>query len=214
MSIAKRITKLTDKKSISRYQLAKLSGVPYTTLIKVLDGTTKNPQIDTLNSIAAALNVSIDDITQPWASEIIEGLLDTYGFSYEDLAKGTGLTVDYLKNIDDLIPEPWDYELIDKVAKFLHISNQPIRAALARQEPSGYDGPSVSPEEAFANLQDDFANEKFDETESISTHRDGLTEKEILTLAAHQVGHDGPLTEEQLAQIKLAMKIALAKNDK
>lgn len=214
MSIAKRITKLTDKKSISRYQLAKLSGVPYTTLIKVLDGTTKNPQIDTLNSIAAALNVSIDDITQPWASEIIEGLLDTYGFSYEDLAKGTGLTVDYLKNIDDLIPEPWDYELIDKVAKFLHISNQPIRAALARQEPPGYDGPSVSPEEAFGDLQDNFTNEKFVESESFSTHRDSLTEKEILTLAAHQVGHDGPLTEEQLAQIKLAMKIALAKNDK
>lgn len=39
-------------------------------------------------------------------------------------------------------------------------------------------------------------------------------EEKIITLAAHQVGHDGPLTEEQLAQIKLAMKIALAKNDK
>lgn len=214
MSIAKRITKLIDKKSISRYQLAKLSKVPYTTLIKVIDGTTKNPQIDTLNSIAAALNVSIDDITQPWASEIIEGLLETYGFSYEDLAKGTGLSVDYLRNIDDLVPEPWDYELIDKVAKFLHISSQPIRAALARQEPPAYDGSPTSPEEAFANLKDDFANEKFDEAESISIHRDSLTEEEILTLAAHQVGHEGKLTEEQLSQIKLAMKIALMKNDK
>ncbi len=39
-------------------------------------------------------------------------------------------------------------------------------------------------------------------------------EDDILTLAAHQVGHEGPLTAEQLEQIKLAMKIALAKNDK
>lgn len=41
-----------------------------------------------------------------------------------------------------------------------------------------------------------------------------LSESEILTLAAHKIGHEGALTEEQLAQIKLAMKIALAKNDK
>ncbi|WP_410769616.1 helix-turn-helix domain-containing protein [Fontibacillus sp. BL9] len=43
---------------------------------------------------------------------------------------------------------------------------------------------------------------------------DTLSEKDILTLAAHQVGHNGPLTEDQIAQIKLAMKIALAKDDK
>jgi len=39
-----------------------------------------------------------------------------------------------------------------------------------------------------------------------------LSEEEILTLAAHQVGHEGELTEEQLAQIKLAVKIALARD--
>ncbi|MEV2910087.1 helix-turn-helix transcriptional regulator [Paenibacillus larvae] len=53
--------------------------------------------------------------------------------------------------------------------------------------------------------------------ETIISHRDegyNLSENEILTLAAHQVGHEGALTEEQLAQIKLALKIALAKNDK
>lgn len=39
-----------------------------------------------------------------------------------------------------------------------------------------------------------------------------LTEEQILTLAAHQVGHDGPLSDQELEQIKLAMKIALSKN--
>ena len=38
MSISKRINKLMEKQGLSRYKLAKLSKVPYTTLIKVLDG--------------------------------------------------------------------------------------------------------------------------------------------------------------------------------
>ncbi|MEV2908462.1 helix-turn-helix transcriptional regulator [Paenibacillus larvae] len=41
-----------------------------------------------------------------------------------------------------------------------------------------------------------------------------LDDAEILTLAAHRVGHEGKLTEEQMDQIKLAMKIALARNNK
>ena len=162
MEIANRINKLVEKQGISRYRLAKLSAVPYTTLIKVLDGTTKNPQIDTLNAIAKALNVSIEDLTQPWVSEIIDSLLEAYKIGYDELAKGTGLSVDYLSNIDDLVPGPWDYEAIDKVAKFLHISNIPIRAALSRQEPPGYEGPTPTVEEAFA-----------DEPETIAAHHDG-----------------------------------------
>nr|WP_281069377.1 helix-turn-helix transcriptional regulator [Paenibacillus shirakamiensis] len=39
-----------------------------------------------------------------------------------------------------------------------------------------------------------------------------MTEEEILTLAAHQIGHDGPLSEKEMEQVKLAMKIALSKN--
>ncbi|MTI56121.1 helix-turn-helix domain-containing protein [Geosporobacter ferrireducens] len=42
----------------------------------------------------------------------------------------------------------------------------------------------------------------------------GLTEKEILTRAAHKVGHEGPLTDEELDNIKLAIQIALAKHKK
>ncbi|ANY71695.1 hypothetical protein BBD41_03355 [Paenibacillus ihbetae] len=38
-----------------------------------------------------------------------------------------------------------------------------------------------------------------------------LSEEEIITLAAHQIGHDGPLSEQEIEQIKLAMKIALSR---
>ncbi|NOK15273.1 helix-turn-helix transcriptional regulator [Corallococcus exercitus] len=52
------------------------------------------------------------------------------------------------------------------------------------------------------------------ETTAVKQDNEKLSEEEILTLAAHQVGHDGPLTEKELEQIKLAVKIALAKDNK
>lgn len=39
-----------------------------------------------------------------------------------------------------------------------------------------------------------------------------LTEEEILTLAAHRVGHEGDLSDEEIRQIKIALRIALDKN--
>jgi transcriptional regulator with XRE-family HTH domain len=41
-----------------------------------------------------------------------------------------------------------------------------------------------------------------------------LTDARILTLAAHRVGYEGELNADQLAKIKLAMKIALASDTK
>lgn len=38
-----------------------------------------------------------------------------------------------------------------------------------------------------------------------------FSDEEILTLAAHRVGHEGPLSSQELEQIKLAMRIALSK---
>ena len=38
-----------------------------------------------------------------------------------------------------------------------------------------------------------------------------LSEEEILTLAAHKVGHDGPLSDMDMSMIKKAIKIALDK---
>lgn len=38
--------------------------------------------------------------------------------------------------------------------------------------------------------------------------------EDIITMAAHKVGHVGPLTEEEKNKIELAIKIALAKYDK
>ena len=60
MGVSDKIVRLMKRKGLSRYKLAKDSGVPYTTLIKILDGTTKNPQIETLSAIADVLRVPTD----------------------------------------------------------------------------------------------------------------------------------------------------------
>lgn len=46
----------------------------------------------------------------------------------------------------------------------------------------------------------------------INKDNSNLSEDEIITLAANQIGHDGPLSEQEIEQIKLAMKIALTRN--
>ncbi|MFD3268535.1 helix-turn-helix domain-containing protein [Paenibacillus dendritiformis] len=63
MEISEKIKKLMDEEGISKYRLAKESNVPYTTLIKILDGTTKNPQIDSLKQIADYFGKSVDYFT-------------------------------------------------------------------------------------------------------------------------------------------------------
>lgn len=43
---------------------------------------------------------------------------------------------------------------------------------------------------------------------------DSIDDKEILTLAAHRSGYEGELSEEELDDIKLAIKVALARHNK
>lgn len=234
MGIPERINKLMKKQGLTRYKLAKASKVPYTTLIKILDGTTKNPQIETLSAIAEVLNVSVDDLSNPWIDELIEEGLKKSGMSIQELAERTKLKLDYLLKIDDVIPDPWDYEpggTIDKIANVLNLNRRELAIAFSRQEPPVYDGPRSIPEEDFADVDfsDTVDEEKLREevvtyetadkalkslgTNIIEVVDKELTEEQILTLAAHKIGHEGELTKEQLAQIKLAMKIALAKEN-
>lgn len=56
-------------------------------------------------------------------------------------------------------------------------------------------------------------NKVKESTASYSTDAESdLTDEEILTLAAHRVGHEGRLSEEEIRQIKKALRIALDKD--
>lgn len=156
MGISEKLSILMKNKGISRYKLAKECGVPYTTLIKILDGTTKNPQIESLSLIADYLGVSLDYIRGQSLGALLEERLLELKMTLEDLSKATGIQLEYLQNIDSTTPSPWDYEpgkLIDRLAQALQIGRRELESAYFRLEPPVYDGPvdKRSPGEIFVN---------------------------------------------------------------
>jgi len=60
--IAKNIKKYRNKLGISQDRLSKLANVTLHTLTKIESGTTTDPRIETVNKIAHALGVSLDDL--------------------------------------------------------------------------------------------------------------------------------------------------------
>jgi DNA-binding XRE family transcriptional regulator len=164
VGIPENINRLMAKQGISRYKLAKLSDVPYTTLIKVLDGTTKNPQIETLISVAEALGTSVDKLSGQSIGALIEDRLLIANSTMESLAEITGIPLEKLQDIDNAQPQPWDYEtggIIDKLSKALFLSKGVLSAAFSRQEPSSYEGPRSSPADDFSDI------------DTIAAHHDG-----------------------------------------
>ena len=60
--IADNIKKYRNKLGVSQDKLSKLADVTYNTIIKIESGANKNPTIETLQKIAKALNVGVDDL--------------------------------------------------------------------------------------------------------------------------------------------------------
>ena len=62
--LAQNIKKLRNQRKLSQEELAKKAGVTYSTLIKLESGVNKNPTIKTIQQIAAALDVTLDELTR------------------------------------------------------------------------------------------------------------------------------------------------------
>jgi transcriptional regulator with XRE-family HTH domain len=62
--LAQNIKKLRKQRKLSQEELAKKAGVTYSTLIKLESGANKNPTIRTIQQIAAALEVTLDELTK------------------------------------------------------------------------------------------------------------------------------------------------------
>ncbi|MMZ60089.1 helix-turn-helix protein [compost metagenome] len=63
MELADKIQELMDERGITKYRLAKETGVSYTGITKILTGQTKHPQIDSLKLIANYFNKPLDYFT-------------------------------------------------------------------------------------------------------------------------------------------------------
>ncbi len=59
--LANRINDLCKKRGISYYALSYKSAVPLTTLLHIVDGSTKNPGILTVIKICEGLDISLKD---------------------------------------------------------------------------------------------------------------------------------------------------------
>ena len=61
-SIADNVRKARKKAGLSQDKLAREADVAYNTIVKIESGENKNPTIETLRSIAKALDVSVDEL--------------------------------------------------------------------------------------------------------------------------------------------------------
>ena len=61
-NIADNIRKARKKAGLSQDKLAREADVAYNTVVKIESGENKNPTIETLRSIAKALDVSVDEL--------------------------------------------------------------------------------------------------------------------------------------------------------
>jgi len=63
VSISQKIEEMMKLKNISRYKLAKETGIPYTTLTNILLNKTKDPQVSALQTIADYFDKPLDYFT-------------------------------------------------------------------------------------------------------------------------------------------------------
>lgn len=54
-----RITELCNEKSITIYELSKLSGIRATTIYSIINGKSNNPSIISIENICKGLNISV-----------------------------------------------------------------------------------------------------------------------------------------------------------
>jgi len=63
-TIAKNIKKYRKEKGLSQDKLARLADVAHATIIKIESGGIQSPTIDTVQKIAKALSVGLEDLTK------------------------------------------------------------------------------------------------------------------------------------------------------
>lgn len=62
--LVENIKKFRKQRKLSQEELAQKAGITYSTLIKLESGVNKNPTVKTLQQLATALDVSLDELMQ------------------------------------------------------------------------------------------------------------------------------------------------------
>lgn len=68
-TIGDKIKKLIRNKDMTQEELARKADIPYATLLKILNGTVENPTVKTMQKLAMALEVSVDELLTKLTNE-------------------------------------------------------------------------------------------------------------------------------------------------
>lgn len=127
MNIGEKISEIRKSKKIKIETLSQLSGVPISTLKKILTGVTKDPQIDTIKAIAKALNCTLEDFDEQSNKNNYSTSERKLITDYRALDKYGKLTVDTImdvelrrvneQNVKNSDTDDEEYELIPVAAR-------------------------------------------------------------------------------------------------
>jgi transcriptional regulator with XRE-family HTH domain len=102
-SMAERLKRLREARGLSKYRLARLSGISEAYLSQLESGVVANPRGDTLKSLAKGLNISVSELTgeirhsPEEALSEIEVSIKAYIPVYAEVSAGLGIEpVDYV----------------------------------------------------------------------------------------------------------------------
>ena len=98
------INELRKQKGFTSEKLSKESGVPLGTLNKILNGTTKDPKLETLKALARVLECSLDDFDDTPKKEQPKTEFDTIAAHLD----GKDLTPQKMKLLEKYIDALFD----------------------------------------------------------------------------------------------------------
>jgi len=73
VALGKAINALAEEKQITKYRIAKNSGISQTTLCEIASGKNSNPTIDTIEKIAYGIGVPVSELMRK-AEELINNV--------------------------------------------------------------------------------------------------------------------------------------------
>ena len=62
MLLNQKLSAILTQKGISKYKLAKLTGMPYTTIYELINGKNKSPSFEAVVKIANALEIQLTEL--------------------------------------------------------------------------------------------------------------------------------------------------------
>ncbi|MCH3963006.1 MAG: helix-turn-helix domain-containing protein [Clostridium sp.] len=131
MDIGTKIKKIRESKNLTQKQLAEKIGVTPVTITRY-ENNNRKPSIETLNKMAKALNVTINDLAgerDTITKKVLKHLISN-GTSLEQISKDTNISINrlnsLLKNTNDA-----SYDEIQRIAKSIGYTDEQIAKWIA-----------------------------------------------------------------------------------